>query len=329
MTSLVLTLVARREATSLTPATIALARDAVSATGETVTLSAGEAVDIPSPATAWDSLPALRAELDTQAVDAILTPAQNRRKTLLVSDMDSTIVANETLDDIGVHAGLGDKIAAITTRSMNGELDFAASLRERVALLQGLPTSLLEKAWRDVTLNPGAVELVRTMRAHGARTALVSGGFTFFTARVAALCGFDENHANTLLTDAAGTTLTGQTGQPILGPDAKLHLLETLARSQAGLSAAPLPPHRTSPEGTIGAAAPASKLTGTWAGTLAGTLAIGDGANDLPMLRKAGLGLAFHAKPVVKRDIMAQINHTSLRTALFAQGYPASAFVSG
>ena len=297
MTSLVLTLVARREATSLSPATIAIARDAVSATGETVTLSAGEAVDIPAPAAAWDTLPALRAALDAQAVDAILTPAQNRRKTLLISDMDSTIAANETLDAIGSHAGLGDQIAAITTRSMNGELDFAASLRERVALLHGLPTSLLEKAWRDVTLNPGAVELVRTMRAHGARTALVSGGFTFFTKRVAALCGFDENHANTLLTDATGATLTGQTGQPVLGPDTKLRLLETLARTQA---CAPM-----------------------------ATLAIGDGANDLPMLRKAGLGLAFHAKPVVKRDIMAQINHTSLRTALFAQGYPASAFVSG
>ncbi|MFT8676184.1 MAG: phosphoserine phosphatase SerB [Acetobacter sp.] len=296
MTSLVLTLVARREATTLTPATIALARDAIGATGETVTLSAGEAVDIPAAPTARDALPALRTALGAQAVDAILTPTQNRRKTLLVSDMDSTIVANETLDDIGAHAGLGEQIAAITTRSMNGELDFAASLRERVALLRGLPTSLLEKAWRDVTLNPGAVELVRTMRAHGARTALVSGGFTFFTARVAALCGFDENHANTLLTDTAGTTLTGQAGQPILGPDTKLHLLETLAHTHA------CPP--------------------------AATLAIGDGANDLPMLRKAGLGLAFHAKPVVKRDIAAQINHTSLRTALFAQGYPASAFVS-
>ena len=140
----------------------------------------------------------------------------------------------------------------------------------------------------------GARELVQTMHAHGAYTALVSGGFTYFTSKVAALCGFDENHANTLLFDAEDC-LTGATGQPILGPDAKLSLLE--------------------------------KLTTTHNLPTKATLAIGDGANDLPMLRKAGLGMAFYAKPVVRKEIAAQINHTSLRTALFAQGYPASAFI--
>ncbi|GAB3589990.1 phosphoserine phosphatase SerB [Acetobacter peroxydans] len=296
MTSLVLTLVARREETSLAAPTIALARDIVHAQGETVVLSPAEAVDIPCPQTAHESLPALRAALEGLAIDIVLTPSTNRRKRLLISDMDSTIVANETLDDLAAHAGLGERVAAITARSMNGEMDFATSLRERVALLRGLPISLLETAWKDVTLNPGAVEMVRTMTAFGARTALVSGGFTFFTARVAALCGFDEHHANVLLMDKATESLTGETAQPILGADAKLNLLETLQQSH-GL-----------PEDAA--------------------LAIGDGANDLPMLRKAGLGLAFHAKPVVRKAISAQINHTSLRTALFAQGYPASVFVS-
>ncbi len=294
MTSLVLTLVAPRAATTLDTATISLARDIVRASGETVVLSPEEAVDIPCPSSAQDMLPQLHAQLGGQ-VDAIITPAQGRRKKLLVSDMDSTIVANETLDDLASLAGIGDKVAAITARSMNGELDFATSLRERVALLKGLPLSLLEKAWQDVRLNPGAVELVRTMRAHGAYTALVSGGFTFFTARVAALCGFEENHANTLLADATDH-LTGAPGLPILGAQTKLDLLEKLAGHH--------------------------KLADT------ATLAIGDGANDLPMLRRAGLGVAFFAKPVVRQAITAQINQTSLRTALFMQGYPASAFVS-
>ncbi|CEF56974.1 phosphoserine phosphatase [Acetobacter ghanensis] len=294
MTSLVLTLVAPREATTLDTATLSLARDVIRANGEAVILSPGEAVDIPCPASARTVLPQLHDQLGGK-FDAILTPAEGRRKKLLVSDMDSTIVANETLDDLAALAGIGDKVAAITARSMNGELDFATSLRERVALLKGLPLSLLEKAWQDVRLNPGAVELVRTMRAHGAYTALVSGGFTFFTSRVAALCGFEENHANTLLADSTGH-LTGAPGLPILGAQTKLELLQKLT-THHGL------------ENTA-------------------TLAIGDGANDLPMLRAAGLGIAFHAKPVVRQAVSAQINLTSLRTALFMQGYPASAFVS-
>ncbi|WP_338332377.1 phosphoserine phosphatase SerB [Acetobacter sp. LMG 32666] len=294
MTSLVLTLVAPRAATTLDTATISLARDIVRANGETTILSPEEAVDIPCPASARDVLPQLHTQLGGK-VDAVLTQTHDRRKKLLVSDMDSTIVANETLDDLATLAGIGDKVAAITARSMNGELDFATSLRERVALLKGLPLSLLEKAWQDVRLNPGAVELVRTMRAHGAYTALVSGGFTFFTSRVAALCGFEENHANTLLADATDH-LTGAPGLPILGAQTKLELLE--------------------------------KLTTRHTLTQNQTLAIGDGANDLPMLRSAGLGIAFFAKPVVRQAITAQINHTSLRTALFMQGYPASAFVS-
>lgn len=292
MMSLVLTLVARRDATTLDAATIALARDIVDGTQPPTILSPEEAVDIPCPPSAVDQLPALRKALADKPIDALLTHQAARRKLLLVSDMDSTIVANETLDDLASHAGIGEKIAAITARSMNGELDFATALKERVALLKGLPASLMEKAWQDVRLNEGAKALVQTMRAHGAYTALVSGGFTFFTSRVAELCGFQENHANTLLT--AHSTLTGETGHPILGPDTKLELLTALAQH-----------HRLAPEQT---------------------LAIGDGANDLPMLHKAGLGVAFFAKHIVRNAITAQINHTSLRTALFAQGYPVTLF---
>nr|WP_298794214.1 phosphoserine phosphatase SerB [uncultured Acetobacter sp.] len=294
MMSFVLTLVAHRDATTLDNATIALARDTLAGTRDITVLSPEEAVDIPCPATAAQHLPALHAALEGRAIDAVLTHQASRRKRLLVSDMDSTIVANETLDDLAAHAGIGEKIAAITARSMNGELDFATALRERVALLKGFPSSLLEKAWKDVTLNDGAKELVQTMHAHGAHTALVSGGFTFFTSRVAGLCGFDEDHANTLVVNEAQGILTGETGHPVLGPDTKLALLESLAFEHS------VP--------------------------LAETLAIGDGANDLPMLKKAGLGLAFHAKPVVRKAIAAQINRTSLRTALFVQGYPVSVF---
>ncbi|MCX2561014.1 phosphoserine phosphatase SerB [Acetobacter farinalis] len=294
MMSHVLTLVAQRDTTTLDSTTIALARDTLDGARDITVLSPEEAVDIPCPATAHARLPALHAALEGRAIDAVLTHQDGRRKRLLVSDMDSTIVANETLDDLAAHAGLGEKIAAITARSMNGELDFATALRERVALLAGFPSSLLEKAWKDVTLNDGARELVQTMRAHGAYTALVSGGFTFFTSRVADLCGFDEDHANTLLLDDAQTSLTGETGHPVLGPNTKLALLESLAFAHG------IP--------------------------LAETVAIGDGANDLPMLKKAGLGLAFHAKPIVRQSVPAQINRTSLRTALFVQGYPASVF---
>lgn len=189
MTSLVLTLVAQREATTLDTATIALVRDILATTAEATVLSAGEAVDLPCTESAASKLPTVREALNTLPIDMVLTHTATRRKKLLVSDMDSTIVANETLDDVAAHAGIGEKVAAITARSMNGELDFAASLRERVALLKGLPASLLEKAWKDVKLNSGARELVQTMHAHGAYTALVSGGFTFLPPRLQLYAG--------------------------------------------------------------------------------------------------------------------------------------------
>ncbi|MBE7619247.1 phosphoserine phosphatase SerB [Komagataeibacter sp. FXV2] len=291
-----LVLVANRDATSLGTADIAHARDMTGGAAP-VTLSEGEAVEIPCPAPGTGDMPhiaPLREEFSRRHLDAIVVSAHERRKRLLVADMDSTIVDCETLDDLARHAGIGERIAEITRRSMNGEMDFEAALRERVGLLRGMPATLLEAAWRDVRLNPGALELVRTMRKHGAHTALVSGGFTFFTSRVAEKCGFDEQHANTLLIEEGH--LTGKVGQPILGPDAKLAHLRRLVQG-GGLH-------------------------------MGQAMAVGDGANDLAMLREAGLGIAFHAKPAVRKAIAAQVNHTTLRTLLFAQGYAAADFVA-
>jgi phosphoserine phosphatase len=280
----ILTLVADRAATSLTPAIVARARDAAGG-GEPVTLSPGEAVDLKL-ADAAD-LDAVRAALGDAPIDAIATTTENRRKRLLVADMDSTIVTGETLDELADFAGLKQRIAAITARAMNGELDFKSALRERVAMLHGLPVEALEQTWQRVRLTPGAGELVATMRAHGAYAALVSGGFTFFTSRVAALVGFDMHRSNVLLDD--GTILTGLVAEPILDRDTKLDTLTRLA-AERGLP-------------------------------MAATLAVGDGANDLDMLRAAGLGVAFRAKPIVAAAARARVDHAGLRALLFAQGY--------
>jgi phosphoserine phosphatase len=280
----ILTLVADRAATSLTPAIVARARDAAGG-AEPVTLSPGEAVDLKM-ADAAD-LDAVRAALGDAPIDAIATTTENRRKRLLVADMDSTIVTGETLDELADFAGLKQRIAAITARAMNGELDFKSALRERVAMLRGLSVEALEQTWQRVRLTPGAGELVATMRAHGAYAALVSGGFTFFTSRVAALVGFDMHRANVLLDD--GTVLTGLVAEPILDRDTKLDTLTRLA-AERGLP-------------------------------MAATLAVGDGANDLDMLRAAGLGVAFRAKPIVAAAARARVDHAGLRALLFAQGY--------
>jgi phosphoserine phosphatase len=285
-----LTLIAQREAVLLSPAMIAHVRDAVGGSTPDV-LSPGEAIDIAA-ANAPD-MAVVRAALEGAAIDAITTVADQRRKALLIADMDSTIVTGETLDELADFAGLKQRIAAITARAMNGELDFKAALRERVAMLQGLPVGALEQTWRRVRLTPGARELVATMRAHGAYTALVSGGFSFFTGRIAALCGFDMHRSNSLLDD--GNTLTGHVAEPILDRDTKLATLTQLA-GQRGLP-------------------------------LSATLAVGDGANDLDMLGAAGLGVAFHAKPIVAAAAQARVDHTDLRALLFAQGYRARQFV--
>jgi phosphoserine phosphatase len=288
----VLTLVAAREATSLTNAAIAQARDAIGGGAVTI-LSDGEAADIICPVA--PGMDRVCEALGDASIDAIATPEDGRRKRLLIADMDSTIITGETLDELAAFAGLGDKIAAITARAMNGELDFADALRERVAMLKGLSVDALERTWRGVRLTPGAMELVATMKAQGAYTALVSGGFTFFTSRVAALVGFDMHKSNVLLDD--GAALSGRVAEPILDRSAKLATLRELS-ARHGLE-------------------------------LSASLAVGDGANDLDMLAASGLGVAFHAKPIVAAAARARVDHADLRALLFAQGYPASAFVTG
>ncbi len=234
----------------------------------------------------------LKLVLDHKATDIFVTKFRGRRKAILVADMDSTIITAETLDELAAEAGLKDEITAITKRSMNGEIDFATALRERVAMLKGLTLSALDRTWSKVEFCPGARTLIATMRGFGATTALVSGGFTFFTARVAAELGFDINRANTLLDN--GSELTGEVAEPILDRDAKLATLNELAEKR-GVK-------------------------------LAATLAVGDGANDLAMLTAAGLGIAYYPKPIVAAQIANRIEHTDLTSLLFAQGYPAEVF---
>jgi phosphoserine phosphatase len=288
----VTTIVARRDAITLTPAIINHIRNTLRG-APPVVLSPGEAVDIPLSTPPGPEL--LEAALEGRPIDAITIKTRARQKALLLADMDSTIVTGETLDELAAFAGIGEPIAAITRRAMNGELDFKAALRERVSMLKGLKIDALEKAWERIHVTPGAQELVATMRARGALTALVSGGFSFFTGKVAAQLGFEVHRSNVLLDD--GATLTGMVREPILDRDAKLLALHELA-AQRGLKRS-------------------------------ATLAVGDGANDLDMIREAGLGVAFHAKPVVAQAARAKVDHADLRALLFAQGYPASIFVNG
>jgi phosphoserine phosphatase len=228
-------------------------------------------------------------------VDWALAPVQARRKKLLVADMDSTIIGCECLDELADFAGIKPEIAAITERAMRGEVAFEPALIERVSKLKHLPLEDLQRCYDErVNLNPGAATLAKTMSAHGARCVLVSGGFSFFTTRVAAAAGFQANFANTLLDD--GQALTGEVAQPILGREAKLSRL--LAEA---------------------------KLIGATAND---ALAIGDGANDLAMIKAAGLGIAYRAKPIVAAEAHVRIAHTSLATALFFQGYRRSQFTS-
>ncbi len=229
----------------------------------------------------WESLQALR-------IDLVVQKAEGRKKRLLIADMDSTMIRQECIDELADEAGVGAKVAAITARAMNGDLDFEAALRERVGLLQGLPASVIARVLRDrITLMPGGPALLATMKAHGAYTALVSGGFTAFTQDVAARLGFDENQANIL--HIKDGTLTGTVAEPILGKDAKLHALGEIS-ARLGITAD-------------------------------GAIAVGDGANDLPMLLGAGIGVALHAKPRVQAECGVRVNHGDLTGLLYLQGY--------
>jgi phosphoserine phosphatase len=220
----------------------------------------------------------------------------NPRKKLLIADMDSTIINCECLDELADMAGIKAKVSAITERAMRGELDFAEALRERVAMLKGLPLTALHKVYAErIRLNPGAKTLVATMRKNGAETILVSGGFSYFASLVAKDAGFQADQSNELLDD--GTVLTGLVREPILGREAKLAALETAA---AGLGIA-----------------------------VGDVLAVGDGANDLAMIQRAGLGVAYHAKPVVAAAAGACITHGDLTALLYLQGYRDDEIVRG
>ncbi len=237
----------------------------------------------------------LAIALDSLGLDHALHQAgETRRKRVLIADMDSTIVQSETLDEIAGEAGIKDRIAAITARSMAGELDFAEALIERVAALKGLDEGALSRTLARTRVMPGAAELVGTMRAHGARCWLVSGGFSYFTGHIAKQLGFHADRSNRLMIDAG--KLTGEVGRPILDRDAKLTALRELC-------------------GEVGA-------------DLGEAVAVGDGANDLAMIQAAGMGVAFQAKPAVKKAARFRVNRADLSTLLYYQGYRAADIVT-
>ncbi len=237
----------------------------------------------------------LREGLRELRVDVVVQPQIDRRKRLLLADMDSTMIGQECVDELADFVGLKPQVSAITERAMRGEIEFEPALRERVALLKGLPVTVVDEVLaKRITITPGASELVHTMRAHGAYTCLVSGGFTLFTNRVAEMIGFQENRANELMVEDG--KLAGLVAEPILGREAKLATLIDIRES--------------------------------FDFDNLDTLVVGDGANDLGMIEKAGLGVAYHAKPAVAAAASACIEYCDLTALLYAQGYKRSEFVT-
>jgi len=291
----VATLIANPSNPVLVPAIVERAADAAKASG-LYWLADGVACDI-----------ALRDDADLQAaetnilasigsapIDLVIQNAETRRKKLLIADMDSTMIGQECIDELAAEVGLKDRVADITARAMNGEIDFEPALRERVALLKGLPLSIVDDVIaKRITLTPGGPELIATMKAKGYYAALVSGGFTFFTSRIAATLGFDEDRANILLEENG--VLTGFVEEPILGKQAKVDALNDIA-------------------GKLGISTDEA-------------LAVGDGANDLGMLQLAGSGVALHAKPTVSAQARMRIDHGDLTALLYLQGYRKSDFI--
>lgn len=237
---------------------------------------------------------AIEGALRPAPVDVVVQPAEGRRKRFLIADMDSTIIGQECIDELADSVGLRAEISAITERAMRGEIDFEGALLQRVAMLKGMPESVLSEVFgARIALNPGARTLVQTMKKAGAATALVSGGFSYFVERVAALAGFGETRANRLEIESG--VLTGEVARPILGRMAKLEALRSIAEANG-----------------IGQR---------------DTLAVGDGANDLDMLSAAGLGVAYRAKPSVASSARVRIDHGDLTALLFVQGYRLREFV--
>lgn len=259
-------------------------------------LSEDVAYELALTASPGDIAGAVSAALQGAPLDIAVIPAAGRRKALFLADMDSTMIEQECIDEIGALKGLREPIAAVTERAMRGEIAFEQALRERVALLEGIGRAELDRlASERLTLTPGGRTAVRTMRAHGTHCVLVSGGFTVFTGTIAGRIGFDEHRANTLLFD--GNRLTGTVAEPILGQDAKRDALVSVAAARG------IP--------------------------LSATLAIGDGANDLAMIAAAGLGVAFRAKPVVAAQADVRIEHGDLTALLYLQGYREAEFTGG
>lgn len=292
---LVATLVASGESLALDLGLIAKLRSALGG-AEVSVLSPQRAIDLYSTQSAPDAVKALIADaLAGAPIDVIVQPAHARRKKLFLADMDSTMIGQECIDELADAAGLKAHVSAITERAMRGEIAFEPALRERVALLKGLPSEIVDRMIAErITLTPGGRALVQTMRRNGAYTALVSGGFTVFTGPIGAMIGFDMHRSNTLLME--GGHFLGLVAEPILGREAKRATLIELRDAR--------------------------KLSSQ------DTLAVGDGANDLAMLGEAGLGVAFHAKPIVAEAAHARIDHTDLRTLLYAQGYRDEEIVS-
>ncbi|OED48527.1 phosphoserine phosphatase SerB [Leisingera sp. S232] len=234
----------------------------------------------------WDDLQQI-------GVDLVIQASEGRKKKMLLADMDSTMIQQECIDELAEEAGVGARVKEITARAMNGELDFEGALTERVGLLKGLPETVIAKVLAErITLMPGARRLLATMKADDAYAALVSGGFTAFTTQVAAELGFDENRANTLLTEDG--KLTGDAGRPVLGREAKVEALQQIT-ARLGIAEAEV-------------------------------MAVGDGANDLGMLKRAGAGVALHAKPSVAAECDIRINHGDLTALLYIQGYAQNTF---
>jgi phosphoserine phosphatase len=289
----VVILIAAPGSRAISPAIAKAAAEAVMAKPQW--LGEGEALEFTTRSLSAEARAEIARLVKGEPIDVAVLPSGNRRKRLLVADMDSTMIGQECIDELGALAGVGERIKEITSAAMRGELDFEGALKARLALMRGLSESAIARVLSErITFTPGGRTLIATMKANGAYAALVSGGFVQFTGHVAKHLGFDEHRANELIIEASA--LTGSVREPILGKDAKVFALHELAK-RLGLD-------------------------------LADTLAVGDGANDIPMLQDAGLGVALHAKPKVQQAVSVSINHGDLTALLYLQDYSREEFVA-